>query len=196
MAPCIIPPCVHKCSAGLTLLELLIALFVLSILLGVALPDFRDLVQNKRSDASVRTLLTAIELARTGAIVNNSLVTLCPSDEGEECSGNWEDGVLLFVDYDGDRKIDGADYILRYFEFPHLEGKLYWRAFQNRKYLQITPQGFTRYQNGNFTFCPNDGDLRHARQIILNRNARARQAVDSDGDDIREDSKGQPIRCP
>lgn len=195
MAIAIIPGCGHKVSSGLTLLELMLMLFILAILLGVAMPDFRDLVQHKRSDVSIRTLVTAIELARTSAIVNNSLVTLCRSKTGEECGGKWEDGVLLFVDYDGDRKIDGDERIIRYFTFPELEGRLYWRAFQNRQYLQITPQGFTRYQNGNFTFCPQTGDLRHARQIILNRSGRIRHAQDSDGDGIREDSRGKPLRC-
>lgn len=181
--------------AGLTLFELLFTLLMLSLLLGIALPDFTDLLEKKRSDNNIRTLMTALELARTSAIVNNSLVTLCRSNNGQTCGGQWKDGILVFVDYDGDRKIEQQDRIVRYMTFPGLHGELYWRAFQNRQYLQITAQGFTRYQNGNFTFCPDSGDPRHARQIILNRTGRFRQAGDSDGDGIREDSRGRPLRC-
>ncbi len=182
-------------QTGLTLLELLFTLFLLSLLLGIALPDFTKLIEHKRADNNVRTLVTAIELARTSAIVDNSLVTLCRSRNGEECGGDWKNGILVFVDHDGDRDIDPEDRLVRFFTLPSLDGELYWRAFQNRQYLQITPQGFTRYQNGNFTFCPASGELQHARQLILNRTGRVRLAGDSDGDGIAEDSRGRPIRC-
>ena len=182
-------------QAGLTLFELLFTLFLLSLLLGIALPDFTKLIEHKRADNNVRTLVTAIELARTSAIVDNSLVTLCRSQNGEECGGDWKNGILVFVDHDGDRDIDPEDRLVRFFTLPSLDGELYWRAFQNRQYLQITPQGFTRYQNGNFTFCPASGELQHARQLILNRTGRVRLAGDSDGDGIAEDSRGRPIRC-
>ena len=182
-------------SPGFTLLELLITLLMLSLLLLIALPDFRELIQQKQSDITVRTLTTAIELARTSAITDNKLTTLCRSSDGSECGGKWEDGILVFTDHNGNRKIDTEDRLVRYFPFPSSTGKLQWRAFQNRQYLQITPQGFTRYQNGNFTFCPHSKDLSLARQIILNRSARIRHAQDSDGDGIREDSQGRPIRC-
>ncbi len=182
-------------DAGLTLFELLFTLLLLSILLAVALPDFGDLISHKRSDSNIRTLITSLELARTSAIVDNSLVTLCRSANGESCGGRWKDGILVFTDPNGNRKVDLQDRIIRYVTFPYLHGNLRWRAFQNRQYLQITPQGFTRYQNGNFTFCPDSGDLRHARQLILNRTGRIRQAGDSNGDGIREDSRGRPIRC-
>ncbi|MEQ8314514.1 MAG: GspH/FimT family protein [Gammaproteobacteria bacterium] len=182
-------------SSGFTLLELLITLLMLSLLLGIALPDFHELVQQKQSDITIRTLTTALELARTSAITDNSLSTLCRSSDGSECGGNWEDGILVFTDHNGNRKIDTEDRLIRHFPSPGSTGKLYWRAFQNRQYLQFTPQGFTRYQNGNFTFCPHSKDLSLARQIILNRSARIRHAQDSDGDGIREDSRGRPIRC-
>jgi len=180
---------------GFTLLELLFTLFTISILLGLALPGFQQLHRNTEMDIHARGLAQLLQLARVAAITRNSLVTLCRSVDGEGCSGQWEDGILVFVDYDGDRKIDSNDEVVRYHQFFGFDGEIDWRAFQNRQYLQITSTGFTRYQNGNFTLCPADGNLTYARQLIVNRSARVRFAQDSNADGIREDSQGRPLSC-
>ncbi len=178
-----------------SLFELLFALAIVSILVGIAAPDFQGLVERTRSDRTIKLLERAIEMARIAAISSQQIVTLCRSRDGGECGGQWQDGVLIFRDGDGDREIDDDEILIRWVTFPGYEGQLRWRAFQNRQYLQFTPQGFTRYQNGNFTYCPADGDERHARQLIINRLARVRHAQDSDGDGIQEDSRGRPLRC-
>lgn len=182
-------------SPGLTLLELLVCLLLVATLSAMSLPNIKDIVAHKQSDLVMRTLADAIALARTAAISGGTLVTLCKSADGMTCGGNWQDGVLLFSDRNGDRQVNQDDTIRRYFSFPDNGGTLRWRAFQNRQYLQITNQGFTRFQNGNFTYCPADKKPELARQLILNRTARGRFAVDSDGDGIREDSQGRPLIC-
>ena len=180
---------------GLTLLELLVCLFILSILLHSTAPSLGELVTRKRSEVSARQLELAIELARNAAVTRNLTVTLCRSDNGEDCGGAWHDGVLIFTDQNENRELDEEDSIVRYLMFYDYDGTITWRAFQNRQYLQITALGFTKYQNGNFTFCPRNKDTRFAQQLIINRTARVRHAQDKDGDGIREDSRGRPIRC-
>ncbi len=182
-------------SQGLTVIELLITLFILSLLTAIALPDFEEMLQQKRIDLTAKELRQAIEVARTAAITKNSIVTICRSKQGNSCSGQWQDGVLVFVDYNADRKLDVEDIPVRHFTFSQFKGDITWRAFQNRQYLQITALGFTNYQNGNFTLCPANGDLTQARQLIITRTARVRHAQDSNGDGIREDSRGRPVRC-
>ena len=60
----------------------------------------------------------------------------------------------------------------------------------------IRPSGLTDWQNGNFLYCPQGGDPRFARQIVINAQARVRHARDSDGDGIVEDARGRPVTCP
>lgn len=189
-SPAIKPP-----YSGLTLVELLVALTLSAILLGLAAPGFGDLIQRHQGEVIREQLAQAIELARVNAIRSASLVTLCRSDDGLGCGGNWADGVLVFVDEDNDREVDSGKQALRYFDFEADQGRLYWRSFGNRQYLQMTPLGFTKNQNGTFTFCPDSGDLSLAWMLILNRPGRARIAVDSDGDGLVEDSRGRPARC-
>jgi type IV fimbrial biogenesis protein FimT len=180
---------------GLSLIELLFTLLILSVLLTVALPSFSSIVAAKKSDLLMSRLQHAVELGKVTAITNTGTVTLCKSESGIDCGGNWQDGMILFTDSNGDRKVDQDDKLIRYITFPEIDGTLSWRAFQNRQYLQFTPQGFTRYQNGSFIFCPRNQKAEFARQLVINRTARARITIDSDGDGIREDSNGAPIRC-
>lgn len=181
--------------SGLSLIETLLVLLITSLLITIAAPDFSSLVENKKADNVVRKLNTAVVLAKTTAITQNTIVTLCKSDNGKECGGKWKDGVLVFTDDNADRNPNNEDVVIRYFAFGNIAGDISWNAFQNRQYLQFTQQGFTRYQNGNFTYCPFNRKTELNRQLILNRTARARFAMDSDKDGFREDSSGRPIRC-
>jgi len=180
---------------GISLLELLITLGILSVLLVISMPDFKNLVESVSADTTLRKLATAIQLGKSSAITNRTTVTLCRSVDGVICGGRWEDGILVFTDRNRDRAINEDDRLIRYIVFPDGKGHIRFRAFQNKQYLQLTSLGITHSQNGNFTYCPFSGDSKHARQLIINRTARLRFAQDSDGDGIREDSRGRPLSC-
>ncbi len=180
---------------GFTMLELLICLLVVSVLGAVALPGLQDLTEQQRGDSIMNRLASAIALGRSTAITTGEVVTLCRSKDGKQCSGQWQEGVLLFTDSNADRNINQNDSVIRYFTFPEAEGGLTWQAFQNRQYLQFTGAGHTRNQNGSFTYCATNKKPELTRQLIVSRTARARIALDSDGDGIREDSEGKPLMC-
>ena len=173
----------------------MITLLLLSIALGLSMPGFSTLMERQRAELTIRKLASAIELAKSSAIASGTMVTLCRSSDGLNCGGKWQDGVLVFTDANGDREINQQDQLQRHLTFPFMKGTLKWRAFQNRQYLQITSLGFTRYQNGNFTYCPEDLNPVFANQLIINRTGRIRFAVDSNNDGIKEDSQGRPIAC-
>ena len=184
-----------KSMGGMTLLELLISLGVLSMLLGISIPDFAELVQSVSGDATLRKLATTVQLGKSAAIASGTTVTLCRSVDGLACSGSWQDGIIVFTDRNRDRAMNGNDTLLRHITFPDSKGSIRFRAFQNKQYLQISSLGFTHNQNGNFTYCPFSGEAKFARQLIVNRTARLRFAQDIDGDGIREDSRGRPLNC-
>lgn len=182
------------CKNGLSLLELLMVMAILAILAGAAAPGFQSTLDNREGELALRTLIAQLSLARTSAIERGSTVTICPSQDGVSCSGNWSHGSIVFADLNGNREIGDDDLLIRS-SLTGLRGTLRWRAFQNRQYLQIDPTGFMRHQSGNFTYCPADSDARLARQLVVNATGRTRLAVDSDGDGLRENSSGQPLRC-
>lgn len=182
-------------ARGVTLFEILLALSVVSVLAAVSLPNFRSLAQSVSGEVTLRRLANAVQLGKSSAITQGTVITLCPLSGGPECGRDWNAGLRIFSDVNGNRRADPQENTIRQIGFPDSNGRIRFRAFQNKQYLQITSLGTTRNQNGNFTYCPASGERSFARQLIINRTARLRFAQDSDGDGIREDSRGRPLDC-
>lgn len=183
---------------GLTLIELLLVLGISAfLLLRLAQPGWQEIQQRKQVELMMIELQQFIAMARSSAVSHNSMVTLCRSDDGLQCRGRWTDGSILFTDANADHILNQEDRLLFRLPAPApaAEGELAFNAFRNRQYLQMTPQGSTNFQNGNFTWCPADGNLRQARQLIVSVSGRTRMARDSDGDGIVENSQGRPLDC-
>ena len=182
--------------SGLSLIELLICLVVLTIIFSRLLgPDTTSWRKKAEIDGVMQDLMASIGMARSHAISENVVVTLCRSDDGRNCRGNWNEGYIVFTDWNANRRIDGKDRILSRTESFRSIGSLSYNSFKNRQYLQITPRGFTDFQNGNFTFCSVDRKSEEIRQIIVSLSGRARYARDRDGDGVVENSQGKPVSC-
>jgi len=82
--------------------------------------------------------------------------------------------------------MNGDDRLLYRLQPLMIPGSLKFRSFGNKQYLQMTPFGMTNYQNGNFTYCPENGDANLARQVIISFTGRTRYARDKDGESLRE----------
>jgi type IV fimbrial biogenesis protein FimT len=87
---------------GVTLIELMIAIIILAILLGIGVPAFRDASLGSKLSASATNLVASVQLARSEAIKRNRTMTLCSSTDGATCAGsaNWETGWVV-LDPDG-----------------------------------------------------------------------------------------------
>lgn len=179
---------------GLSLLESLLVLAIVAITAKLALPGLDDLLSQQRSDAAARRLHRVLVLARSAAVTRHEMVTVCRSMDGLKCGGSWSHGIAVFLDGDGDRQAESGQ-TLSFVDMIPSETRIYWRSFGNRQYLQFLPVGSTNNQNGSFTLCPNSGDLRHARQLVVSRTGRIRHARDRDGDGFVENSRGKPLRC-
>lgn len=182
-------------NRGFTLLELLITLALVCLLVGLATPSLKSFLDGHEGTQALRTITEFIVLARSEAATNVRGVTLCPTTAGKECGGKWANGAMVFLDRNFDRELNQDDRVLRVKLVLSEHGTIRWRAFGNRQYIQIDAQGFLRHQSGNFSFCPVSGDPQFARQLVINSVGRVRVAVDSDGDGLRENSKGEALRC-
>ena len=185
----------HYRDRGSNLVELLMALIILAILVSISLPSFNSMLEKERGETALLRLARLINLARASAITTGSTVTVCRSVTGSSCAGSWHEGVIVFTDKNIDHRINQQDRLISQLQFLHLPGTIKWRAFGNRQYLQFDNQGFTLNQNGNFTYCPANKSPQLAHQLVINRTGRMRMAIDSDDDNIREDSQGKPLRC-
>ncbi len=177
---------------------MLIALALVGVMSGLALPAFQGLVQQNRAAAALNQLLGALQSARHAAITLRTAVTLCPSAVETECGARdtWHQGTLMFADRNANGRRDASEQVLRWLPGFSDRSRIYWRSFRNRSYLQIKPNGMTDWQNGNLLYCPRDGDPRYAREVIINAQGRPRNAPDTDHDGIAEGADGLPLRCP
>lgn len=180
-------------TRGYTLLELLVVLALVALLAIMAIPGSGRTIQARTGEIVIHELARTMNLARSAAVTNGSIVTLCCSRDGLACNGNWEDGLLLFTDANADRTRNGDDRVLRH--TGHIEGTLRLRSFPNRQYVQFTALGFTNKQSGNFTWCPPGNEVELAQQLIFSQSGRSRFARDADGDGRLEGADGAPLVC-
>jgi type IV fimbrial biogenesis protein FimT len=101
-------------AAGLTLMELMIALAVGAILLLLAVPDFVTVLQKNRIGSATDQLYVSLAEARGEALKRRRSVHVCPSDDSASCrnDGDWSDGWLIFEDADANG-LPGANEIIK-----------------------------------------------------------------------------------
>src|SRR5688500_9646209 len=106
-------------QAGLTLLELLVALGIAALLLALAAPGF----SRQRARSAVRTASTqtmaALHLARRLALARGQSVTVCPSTDGRRCEFDAAGWVLFANDPEGSEAAREDDEpLLRSWQLP------------------------------------------------------------------------------
>jgi type IV fimbrial biogenesis protein FimT len=88
-----------RAAAGVTLVELAIALAIASLLVALAAPPWRGHIAAGELRERAEALASALAAARSEAIKRGTRVDLCPSTDRATCapSGQWESGWLGFV---------------------------------------------------------------------------------------------------
>lgn len=176
--------------------EVLTALALLAVLAGTAAPGMSALAERGRADAAMEQMVGAIRYARHLAVARGTTATLCPGT-GAGCGkrDSWHEGALIFLDDNGNGRVDAGEEIAR--RMPPLPRghRLRWRSFRNRKSLSLLANGLTDWQNGNMLLCPPDKDATKARRLVINAQGRVRLAQDDDGDGVVEGGDGRPVSC-
>ena len=183
----------HHTQAGVTLLELIIAITLVAILLAMASPSWNSLISRTQHQGLKNDLIGLINLARTTAIMESTNVTLCPLNEQQKCVKDWSRDIVVFRDPDRTRQLDNPSQIVRVMKAPargHLQGNTGLRP-----YFGFRPDGIAREAIGNIIWCPQDLDPRNAFQIRINMGGRPLLARDTSGDGVVENAQGKPVAC-
>lgn len=182
-----------KKNTGFTLVELMITLFIISILLTVGLPSLRSYAQSNQLIASSNELLSALHIARSEAIRLNSRVSICDSSNGTSCSntGDWKNGWIVFVDANGDRAgtgsvcaLPGTDCLLRVHEAISEDQLTVAGKMDSTnvaiKYFTFNARGVPidngTLRSGIFNLCSldKDGKTINSRAVVLSLSGRVR----------------------
>ena len=85
-------------AAGISLIELLVAVAIVAILLAIAFPNFEDSMRRNRLATTTNELLGSVALARSEAIRNTRGAGICASADGLVCGSDWNEGWLVWTD--------------------------------------------------------------------------------------------------
>jgi len=181
----------HTRTKGLTLVELMVTLATAGILVALATPTFTGSLQNNRLSIQINDFHTSLSVARTEAIKRNVSISVCQSDNGSSCMGNWQDGWIIFVDNDNDGTADSGEEILR------VHGAISGSNSLTFSQANITYAGngiASSGLNGTFTFCDTRG-AENAKALIIGVSGRPRLATDSNSNGILEDANDVDLVC-
>ena len=165
---------------GMTAIELMAALAIVAVLTAMAVPAFRDFLQNNRAAEQSNALVGALALARNEAVTRGIPVSVCASSDGESCEdavglfADWTQGWIVFTDGAGTLgTVDDAevppDTVLRV--LPAISGDAMLAS--NTNFISYTASGFLSGAQANFSLTVPDCRGNQNRQIIVNPQGRA-----------------------
>lgn len=97
---------------GFTLIELMIVIAILALIASYGIPRFNTMVQNGRLSTQANHLQGLMQLARSEAVTNRVDTLVCASTDQASCNtNNWELGVIVFRDNDGNGSAAAAELV-------------------------------------------------------------------------------------
>ena len=175
-------------STGFTLLELIAALAILSVLFGLGIPSINSTVTSNRVAHQVNQLVGTLAYSRSEAIKRAERITLCQSQNNTNCdkSGDWTGGWMLFVDKNNNRVLDESEKLLHVNKTLTSSIQVSFNGSGGRDGYVVYKADGSAYPNGSFIIC-NPTYPSIAKALILKHNGRLRTS--------NKTSQGKEIKC-
>ncbi|WP_386812463.1 GspH/FimT family pseudopilin [Lysobacter koreensis] len=169
----------------MTLVELLTAVAIVAVILGIGLPALGSIRQSTQTASAYHLLTGSLMAARSSAVTRRHPVSICPSLDGLRCrnDGVWEDGWIVFLD--GKRTGQPTDTSAILKRLDPLGADLVARSTAGRQHVRYQPDGRASGSNVSLRICSRaKGQL--LASVIVNNAGRART----------ERSGNTPLPCP
>ncbi|WP_302172260.1 GspH/FimT family pseudopilin [uncultured Hydrogenophaga sp.] len=194
-------------QAGVTLIEVLAAILIMGVIVGLGGPSFVQFVQNTRVETRSNAVLQLVNQARGEAAAQRRIVTVCGSLNGAACNATapaWSTFVVSFLDCNGNGAVDAVvagaacnDRILQSIEngSPGVTTRV--AGFNNDRF-SFNTQGFLVVPgNGTIRFCDSRGAT-SARAWLMTPTGRLNTAADTNNpvDGVVNDHTNANVTCP
>lgn len=175
---------------GMTLIEMLITLAVAAIVLTVVAPSVQTIIAKNRTTSEINELSAIIQFARFTAIDQTSTTLVCPTGNYATCSTNWNQPKIVFIDDNGNGNRDTSEPLL-----------LSSTGISSSNTMTGPTDPISFFDSGatngsvSIKVCPNSKDTKMARAININAQGRVRVSIDSNKNDVYEDTNGNELVC-
>ena len=166
-------------AAGLTLVEALVAMAILALVLGLAVPAMSHASAAAHAGQAQAALFDTLVAAMSHATTTQVEVVVCPSVDGARClgGGDWTGGWIAFADLDGNRERGTGETLVR--RHGALPDDTHLRTSAGRPRVVLQPAGGAAAgSNATFTLCDARGPAQ-ATALVLAGSGRLRQSKPS-----------------
>jgi type IV fimbrial biogenesis protein FimT len=167
----------RQAYGGFTIVELLIAIAISALLIGLGVPAFQEQIAAQRQVGHAQHLAWTLNRARSEAIKRGFRVNVCKSADRLSCATNgaWDSGFVMYADYNGDGVVDSDESLIAV-DGPAPPGVQVSGNRPVADYVSYTMLGHARLLNGalqmgTLTVCSSG---RSAIQVVLANSGRAR----------------------
>jgi len=182
----------HPRERGLTLLDLIMAIAVIALLMGIAIPNLDFFFRKQQADAQSHLLLRHLHKTRELAVHSGREMVMCGIDNNNVCRRDNFRKLAIFHDANNNRQIDENENIESLLEL-NFSGTVRLNASSTSRYIRYYAHGAAQ-PYGSFILCPRDNSPYLIRRITTQRAGRAYLArPEADGIVAHDDKR--PINC-
>jgi type IV fimbrial biogenesis protein FimT len=182
-------------ARGFTLVELALTLALAAILAGIASTSWSRLVSQTRHTDVINATHQVFSTARSYAVHQRTLTTICPLSATLECTDDWNKPISVFPDIDNDKRPDDGR-IYRVFQLSKRQSRFHSRT-AGRGYFQLAQNGMSHGTMGSLVACSYvSGNKVRMSYLALNIGGRLRTLHDEDGDGTIKLPWGTVVTCP
>jgi len=160
-----------KQNHGVSLVELLITLSIITIISSLAIPSYNGHIQHSELVTLTQTFRETIQHSRQLSRQRRITYTLCPMIDSK-CINDWHSGILtIFNDSNKDLKRQSDEEIIKQ---TKLNTSYYTIRLNRRhnKHIRTKANGYFNY-SGSYYFCTTNGS-RTGGRLIMSASGRMR----------------------
>jgi len=152
--------------SGTTLTEFIIVTSLISIAISIATLPLINLFKTSQSKAFLSETRSAIEYARTIAILNREIIEICGIGDQSTCNSDWSNGWII-------KELKTQKPL----QIRKLDGSTTIRRSGFTQSIRFYPNGTTPISNGRVYQCNN---RKITWQLVINRQGRLKTGSESD----------------